>query len=143
MKKTGIVLCTALITLAGQALAGDLKPGKWEGTQTITSQVPPGMDKESTDTRCLSAKQAEDMAHTTRQAALRNGCKTTKLERDGNTMEWEHLCESSRRKLRIEGTMVIKDDKHYTSKITSRSDKSPDQPLIIEEEVRWTGPCDS
>ncbi|MBM1142570.1 DUF3617 family protein [Alcanivorax sp. ZXX171] len=143
MKNISTILIAASLTLSGQALAGDLKPGRWEVTQTIISEPPPGMDKESTDTRCLSPKEAEDMERTTRQVALRNGCKITELERDGHTLEWKQLCESSQRQLRIEGTLMIESDEHYTGKISSQSDKSQGQPLVIEERARWAGPCDS
>ena len=141
MKRTRTILFTALLTLSGQTLAADLKPGKWEVKRTITSELPPGMDKETTDTECLSAKQADDMALTIRQASLRNGCSSPQFQRDGKSLEWQTQCTSGNRTLSVDGSMTINSDERYNAAISTKSEKGPG--MTTEEEARWKGPCDS
>ena len=119
MKRTRTILFTALLTLSGQTLAADLKPGKWEVKRTITSELPPGMDKETTDTECLSAKQADDMALTIRQASLRNGCSSPQFQRDGKSLEWQTQCTSGNRTLSVDGSMTINSDERYNAAIST------------------------
>lgn len=141
MKNTTAILTAALLTLGGQALAADLKPGKWEVTQRMTGeQVPPGMDKEKTETRCISAKEAEDIETTLRQNWVRNGCKNPEVARDGDTLEWRAQCQAGERTLKSSGTMTVEDDEHYTTEITTGTARSE---VTVEAEARWAGPCDS
>ncbi|MBF1803106.1 DUF3617 domain-containing protein [Alloalcanivorax profundimaris] len=142
MKKTSIILGLALTALGSQAMAADLKPGEWEIKRTITSEpAPPGMDKEATYTRCLTAKEADNIERTTRQASLRNGCESPEMDWDGDTLEWTTRCQAGERSLDSSGAMTLEDDEHYTSRMTTRA--QGEQPLTIEEEARWAGPCDS
>ncbi|MBL7250945.1 DUF3617 domain-containing protein [Alloalcanivorax sp. C16-2] len=141
MKKTSITLAFALAVLSGPALAADLKPGKWEVKQrAVGDQVPPGMDQEKTRTRCVTAKEAEDIEKTLRQNWLRNGCKSPETEWDGDTLEWSTQCQAGERTLDSSGTMTVKDDEHYTTEITTGT---PQGGMTIKAEARWTGPCDS
>ncbi len=141
MKNTTAILTVALLALSGQALAADLKPGKWEVTERMTGeQVPPGMDKEKTKTRCISAKEAENVETTLRQNWVRNGCKSPEMDRDGDTLEWRTQCQAGERTLTSSGTMTLEDEEHYTTEITTGTARGE---MTVQAEARWAGPCDA
>jgi len=140
MNKTKLMLIAALAALAGSAWAGDLAPGKWEVKQSMEgTQLPPGMEKSKTRTRCVTAKEAEDIEQTMRQGWLRNGCDNPRTDQDGDTLSWKTQCDSGGRTVESSGTMTVHDKKHYTSVITTRGD---DNTLTVNAEATWAGPCE-
>jgi hypothetical protein len=141
MNKTRLILIAALAGLAGASWGGDLAPGKWEVKQTMQgSELPPGMDREKTRTRCVTAKEAADIETTLRQGWLRSGCNNPRTEHDGDTLSWTAQCDSGGRPIESSGSMTVHDEKHYSSEITTRGE---DNTLTVNAEATWVGPCDN
>ncbi len=140
MSKTKLILITTLAAMVSYTNAGDLAPGKWEVKQTVEGeQLPPGMDKGKTSHRCITAKEAESIEQTMRQASQRNSCDNPITNRNGNTLSWTMQCNSSGRTVKSNGTMTVHNKKHYTSNITTLSDGHT---LTVKADAIWTGLCE-
>ena len=140
MKKAKLILLTTLAAIASYTNAGDLAPGRWEVKQTMEGeQLPPGMNKNKTRHRCVTAKEAEDIEQTMRQASQRNNCGPPATDRNGNTVSWSVQCNNSGRTIETQGTMTAHNKKHYTSEITTLSDGHT---LTVKADATWAGPCE-
>ncbi|EKF73876.1 hypothetical protein A11A3_11723 [Alcanivorax hongdengensis A-11-3] len=141
MKKNHLFLTAALFFLAAPGLAADLKPGQWEVKQRMTGdQAPPGMNKEKTKTRCITAEEAKDTEEALRQKWMGSGCDNPEMDWDGDTLKWQTQCQSGKRTLSSSGTMNVEDEEHYSTEITTGTERGK---LTIKAEARWIGPCNS
>lgn len=142
MEKIAVTVTVALLCLmSAQAGAEDLKPGQWEIKRQMTGdQLPDRLQKEKTQTRCITAQEATDIEDTVRQNWLDNGCDEPQTAWHGDTLKWEAMCRSGDRTLASNGTLTVEDAEHYRSETTTQA---ADGDITFTEDAAWVGACDS
>ncbi|MAX54807.1 MAG: hypothetical protein CL537_04730 [Alcanivoracaceae bacterium] len=139
MKKT-LVLITTLGLLSPFAHSIELTPGQWDVTVDMNAPGIPDNMRTRVKQDCLTQEQAGDLEASMRKGWKEDNCGGAEINRSGNTLRWSAVCSmpGSDAKTHISGTMVIHNDKHYTTDITVKGNHHS---MKTHSEAKWVGAC--
>ncbi|MFZ5776395.1 MAG: DUF3617 domain-containing protein [Thermodesulfobacteriota bacterium] len=147
-----------VLAIAGVASADEtLKEGKWEFTTEVQMpgmakmpelpagvKLPPGMSMSSkgntmrtTQVKCITK---EDMVPAD-QGKGKNTCKTTKMERRGNTVNWSVVCEEEGTRMLGDGVATYTGDTMQSTMTMTTTRAGQTTKQDVKSMGRYLGAC--
>lgn len=145
----------AALLVAAQAPAAGVHEGRWQYTMTMDmpgmpampkvdpSKLPPGMKLPQMDGHGMTMS----FEHCVKDSDLvprqeRDECKTTKMDRKGNTVTWAAVCDSPQGKMNAEGSATYDGDTMTSTTHMTGTDRRG-RPIDVTQKIkgRYLGPC--